>query len=65
VRTATAPKSIRLGWRDGSISAVGFMSKGSGKSSVAVQHTKLSSKSVAEELKSYWTEKLNALGEIL
>jgi hypothetical protein len=65
VRTATAPKSIRLGWSDGSIIAVGFMSKGKDKSSVAVQHAKLSSRSVAEELKKYWAERLDELGQIL
>src|SRR5687767_6281401 len=41
VRTATAPKSMRLGWSDGTIVAVGFSPKGPKKSSVAVQHTKL------------------------
>src|SRR5438034_3825559 len=32
VRTATAPKSLRLDWSDGSIIAVGFTSKGKSKS---------------------------------
>jgi hypothetical protein len=41
VRTATAPKSMRLGMSDGTIVAVGFMAKGRGKSSVAVQHARL------------------------
>lgn len=62
VRTATAPKSLRLGWPDGSIVAVGFLAKGKGKSSVAVQHTKLPDRETAERLKRYWSERLDALG---
>jgi hypothetical protein len=65
VRTATAPKSMRIGWSDGSIIAINFMSKGAGKSSVAVQHTKLADRDTAEKLKSYWAAKLDALGEVL
>jgi len=65
VRTATAPKSMRLDWTDGSIIAVGFMAKGKGKSSVAVQHTKLPSRDTADGLKKYWSDRLDVLGEIL
>jgi hypothetical protein len=65
VRTATAPKSMRLGWSDGTIIAVGFYPKGRAKSSVAVQHTKLPNRDTAERLKKYWSERLDALGEAL
>jgi hypothetical protein len=65
VRTATAPKSMRLGWSDGSIIAVGFMAKGKSKSSVALSHTKLPDRETASRLKEYWSERLDALGEIL
>jgi hypothetical protein len=65
VRTATAPKSMRLGWSDGSIIAVGFMAKGKTKSSVALAHTKLPDRETASRLKEYWSERLDALGEIL
>lgn len=65
VRTATAPKSMRLGWSDGTIIAVGFSPKGRAKSSVAVQHTKLPNRDTAERLKQYWSERLDALGEAL
>jgi hypothetical protein len=56
---------MRLAWSDGSIVAVGFYPKGDGKSSVAVQHPKLASRAVAEEMKKYWSERLDALAEIL
>jgi hypothetical protein len=65
VRTATAPKSMRLGWSDGSIIAVGFMPKGKSKSAVAVQHTKLPDRETANRLKQYWSDRLDALGGVL
>jgi len=65
VRTATAPKSMRLDWTDRSIIAVGFTAKGTSKSSVAVAHTKLPDRETADRLKQYWSERLDALGEVL
>jgi hypothetical protein len=65
VRTATAPKSMRLGWSDGSIIAIGFQAKGKSKSSVAVQHTKLPDRETADRLKQYWSDRLSALGKAL
>jgi len=65
VRTATAPKSMRLGWSDGTIIAVGFYPKGKTKSSVAVQHTKLPDRETADRLKQYWSERFEALSEAL
>jgi hypothetical protein len=65
IRTATAPKSMRLGWSDGRIIAVGFAAKGKGKSSVALTHPKLPDKATADRLKQYWSERLDALGEVL
>jgi len=65
VRTATAPKSMRLGWTDGTIIAVGFAAKGKAKSSVAVAHTKLPDRETADRLKQYWSERLDALGDML
>ena len=65
VRTATSPKSIRLGWPDGSIVAVGFEAKGPSKSMVALAHTKLADRDTADRLKEYWSEQLDALGALL
>jgi len=65
VRTATSPKSMRLGWRDGGIIAVGFAAKGKSKSSVALAHTKLPDKATADHFKQYWSDRLDALGEVL
>ena len=65
VRTATAPKSIRLDWNDEAIIAVGFAAKGKSKSSVALAHTKLPDRATADRLKQYWSDRLDALGEVL
>ena len=65
VRTATAPKSMRLDWADRSIIAVGFAAKGKSKSMVAVQHTKLPDRATADRLKEYWSGRLDTLGEVL
>jgi len=64
VRTATAPKSMRLGWDDGSIITVGFTAKGRSKSAVALAHTKLPDKATADRFRQYWSERLDALGEL-
>ena len=63
VRTATAPKSMRLGWPDGTIVAVWFTAKGASKTAVAVAHTKLPDGETAYRLKQYWTERLNGLAK--
>jgi uncharacterized protein YndB with AHSA1/START domain len=65
VRTATAPKSMRLEWPDGGIVAVGFYPKGNGKSSVAVQHAKLPDREAATRMKESWAQRLDALKEVL
>ena len=65
VRTATAPKSMRLDWPEGGIIAVWFEPKGKSKSVVALAHTKLPDKPTADRLKKYWSDRLDALGEVL
>ncbi|HXT17020.1 MAG TPA: hypothetical protein VN706_15370 [Gemmatimonadaceae bacterium] len=65
IRTATRPKSMRLDWPDGGIVAVGFFAKGDGKSSVALEHTKLPDRETVVRLKTYWAERLDALGKVL
>jgi hypothetical protein len=65
VRTSTPPKSIRFSLADGSIIAAGFLPKGDAKSAVALSHAKLRSKDEAESSKRYWTERLDALSELL
>jgi hypothetical protein len=65
VRTATAPKSMRLDWPDGGIVAVGFVAKGKGKSSVALEHSKLRDRETVKQIKAYWAERLEVLQTVL
>ena len=65
IRTATAPKSMRIDWIDQSIIAVGFTPKGTSKSAVAIQHTKLPDRETANQIKEYWRDRLDALGDVL
>lgn len=65
IRTATASKSMRIGMPDGAIVAVAFLSKGNAKSSIGLAHDKLPDRETAERLKKYWSDRLEALGEVL
>jgi hypothetical protein len=61
VRSATAPKSIRLKGPDGTIVVGWFLAKGRAKSTVAVAHTKLRDRAALDKAKKYWRERLDAL----
>ena len=65
VRTATAPKSMRLQLPDGAIVVVGFWPKGSGKSAVAIEQARLPDRDTADRVKQRWSERLEALREEL
>jgi uncharacterized protein YndB with AHSA1/START domain len=65
VRKATAGKSMRITWEDGTSVEVGFFAKGDGKSVVQLTHGKLPSKADAEARKAYWAERLGALALLL
>jgi uncharacterized protein YndB with AHSA1/START domain len=65
IRTATRHKTMRVTWPDGSSVELYFVSKGAGKSQVAVQHGKLPDRAAVDRMKAYWTERLGALQEIL
>ena len=61
-RTATRPKSARYDWRDGTTRVhVSFVSKGDAKSTVAVEHLRLSDAEEAGRMKAFWRERLSAL----
>lgn len=61
VRKATADRSMRITWDDGTSVELWFTAKGAGKSQVQVQHTQLASKADAEARKTFWAERLGAL----
>ena len=61
-RTATAPRSARYDWEDGSTRViVGFEDLGESKSRVALSHERLPDAETAEEMKSWWRERLTEL----
>jgi hypothetical protein len=64
VRTATAPKSLRLQWPDGTIVVVGFTAKSDARSVVDLTHTKLRDKVASVNAKKYWTDRLDALASL-
>jgi hypothetical protein len=65
LRHTTPNKSIRMQWPDGSAVDIGFFSKGVSKSQVAIGHRKLVSQSDAVEMKTFWSQKLQVLAELL
>jgi uncharacterized protein YndB with AHSA1/START domain len=65
VRTTTRDKTMRVSWPDGSSVELYFVSKGTGKSQVAVQHGRLPDRAAVDRMKAYWTDRLGALQGIL
>ena len=65
VRTAAGEKSMRITWPDRTAVVVGFTSRGDAKSQVGLAHTKLPDRAAVTRMKQYWSERLDALGELL
>ncbi len=61
LRKATAPKTIRLTWADGSHVVVELIAKGPEKTTVRIQHDKLADADAAERMKAYWAAALENL----
>ena len=65
-RTATKPASARFDWGDGTTRVhVTFLAKGAGKSTVALEHSRLSDAGEAARMKAFWRERLTALASTL
>jgi len=66
ITASTRNKSIRAQWANGqSRLSIDFYSKGENKSQVVVQHMKLPSLKAAEDMQTFWKEKLTTLEEPL
>ena len=66
ITTSTRNKSIRAQWANGqSRLSIDFHSKGENRSQIVVQHMKLPSLKEAEDMQTFWKEKLNTLEETL
>jgi hypothetical protein len=65
VRTATVNKSMRIRWDDGSPVDIGFYARGEAKSQVALEHRKQATKADADRIRTFWSERLDALAAML
>ncbi|HYO77241.1 MAG TPA: hypothetical protein VE010_12315 [Thermoanaerobaculia bacterium] len=65
VRTSIEDRSMRITWPDETDVQAWFVSKGDEKSTVTIQHAKLQEKEAADRMKTFWSERLDALGELL
>ncbi|HXJ64008.1 MAG TPA: hypothetical protein VNN79_09660, partial [Actinomycetota bacterium] len=62
LRTSTRPKTARYDWEDGSTRvAVGFTRVGDDRSQIAIEHSRLPDADTADEMKSWWRERVAAL----
>jgi hypothetical protein len=62
IRTATAPRTARFDWEDSSTRViVGFDAAGDTRSRIALSHERLPDADSAEEMKSWWRERLTLL----
>ncbi len=64
LRTATAPKSARLQFPDGSIAGAWITPKGDAKCSIGISHDKLPDAKTAAKHKAFWTAALGRLVEL-
>ena len=65
VKSSTKDKAMRVVLEDGTSAVFGFLVKGDAKSSVAVQHMKLPDKAAVETSKKFWSEKFDALAQVI
>jgi hypothetical protein len=65
VRTANEHKTMRAEMEDGTPVQFYFTAKGAAKSTVSVQQQKLADKETVARMKQWWTERLDALAEML
>jgi hypothetical protein len=65
-RTLTRPKSARFDWDEGPTRVhMTFLARGEAKSTVAVEHRRLSDAGEADRMKTYWRERLSVLKSAL
>jgi len=65
VRTTHPSKTARWKWEDGTTVAIGFTAKGAAKCQLALQHGRFATRAQADEMRAWWAERLEALGELL
>src|SRR5207245_564240 len=63
LRKATAPKSVRLNFPDGSIAGIAFTPKGPAKCGVGVSHDGFATLAASNRHKKFWREALGRLAK--
>ncbi|MEQ9569486.1 MAG: hypothetical protein RLN75_04795 [Longimicrobiales bacterium] len=64
-RATNPPKSVRLGWPDGTRVQLYVEAKGHRKARISAQHTGLPDRDALEAKRGYWAERLDALKALL
>lgn len=66
LRSEIPPRSARYDWEDGATSViVGFLEAGPDRSRVAISHERLPDADVADAMRTWWRERLDALKALL
>jgi len=65
VKSATAPKRMRLAFPDGTSAIVGFVPRGPAKTIVAIQHEKLRDRAAIETMKKAWGDAFERLSDLV
>jgi hypothetical protein len=65
VRKAAANRSLRITWPDATPVEFWFTEKGPSKSQIQISHRKLGSRAQVAAVKTFWGERLDALGSLL
>lgn len=65
VRKATASRSMRITWPDGTNVDVNFIAKDEGRSQLSLQHSKLADSESVARVKAYWASALDRLRALL
>jgi hypothetical protein len=65
VKSATAPKRMRLAFPDGTSAVVGFVAKGPAKTVVAIQHEKLADRGAVDATKKAWGNAFEKLANLV
>ncbi len=63
--SAAKHKTMRMKWSDGTPVEAYFQEKGPTKSVLALQHRKLASRAESARMRTYWSERLVAIGALL
>ena len=64
IRTATAPKSVRITWSDKTSVAIWITEKGEIKCTIAVEHSKLKAQSAVVPQKQFWKAAFQRLAKV-